>query len=271
MSRTVERIAKLLAKADGAKTVAEQAAYMAKAEMLAKLAEISLAEARLATPEQKREQPTQQRIVVGRPRQQANRHMLRLLSRLGRANGLVVGLYSDNTSAVLFGLPSDIATVETMFAHIGPQMVRMAEEYRQAGTWQGEWVIDVDGGFPRRMNARIAKANFYAGFVDEVARRVEAAARKARRQATADEHFHHDPTVGRAQPTGQSGAEIALRAKDDDVREFAARHLGRGSWRGGDSRTPRHGGSLAAGARAGSRASIGAAASLGGKKRALGS
>jgi len=269
---TIDRIAKLLQMAEGAKTPQEAAAFFAKAQAIATAHEISLAEARQRQPKGKREQPIQQKVQVGRPRQQHNRHYLRLLIALGRNNGCVLGLYNDNTAALLFGLPSDIATVERMFAAIAPQMVRLGEEYLAGGTWRGEYVIDMRTGLRRPITKQGARASFYQGFTDTLSGRIHAAARKAlqdaKKRERGAEHFHDDETGAVTQP-GTSGAEIALRAKELEVREFADQHLGGGTWRGNRTPTSIAPGSYRAGDKAAARVNLGGSGQIGGGRRAL--
>src|SRR6188472_4385505 len=81
---SVDRIAKLLQMAERAKTPEESAAFFAKAQALATVHQITLAQARQRLPSGAREQPVQKLLTVGRPRQQANRHYLRLLVALAR-------------------------------------------------------------------------------------------------------------------------------------------------------------------------------------------
>lgn len=266
---SVERLAKLLQMAEGAKTPEEAAAFLGKAQALATAYEISLAEARLAQPKQRRDPPVQERIVVGPKRAQANRHYLRLLSALGRTNGCEVGLYDNNTAAVLFGLPQDIATVKAMFAAIAPQMIRLGEEYLATGRWRGESVVDLRTGGLRPVSRAMARASFYSGMTDTLSQRLRQAAAEAVAQAggAGSGHFHDD---GRAVPSaGDSGAALALRAKELEVREYAAQFLRRGSWRGG-RRTEVVPGAYRAGDRAAADVRLGGQQQLGGARRAVG-
>jgi hypothetical protein len=269
---SVERIAKLLQMAEGAKTPEEAAAFLGKAQALATAYEISLAEARLALPKQRRDPPVQERIVVGPKRAQANRHYLRLLSALGRTNGCEVGLYNNNTAAVLFGLPQDIATVKAMFAAIAPQMIRLGEDYLAAGRWRSEMVLDPRTGQPRAVTRQLARASFYTGMTDTLTLRLRAAAAEALAAADARPepagHFHDDGS-GQGPAVGDSSAALALRAKELEVRAYAAQYLGGGTWRGG------RGGPVAPRAyRAGDRAAqgvrLGGQAAVAGGRRAVG-
>lgn len=272
---SIDRIAKLLQMAEGAKTTEEAAAFFAKAQALATAQEISLAEARSQQPATKREQPVQRMVTVGRPRQQANRHYLRLLVALARSNGCEIGLYQNNTAAVLYGLPSDIATVERLFAGIAPQMVRLGEDYLRRGGWRGEVVQDARTGRLREVTRQGARASFYHGFTDTLSRRIRAAAEQARTAAEQAErdraaHFHQGEESDGQSAQGESGVALALRAKDLEVRAFAKQHLGGGTWRGNRELTPASASSYRAGGRAARGVRIGEQPAIGNQRRSLG-
>lgn len=275
---TIDRIAKLLQMAERAKTAQEAAAFFAKAQALATAHEISLAEARQRQPKAQREQPVQQLVTVGRPRQQANRHYLRLLVALARTNGCEIGLYNNNTAAVVFGLRSDIGTVERLFASVAPQMIRLGEQYLSAGRWRGEIVVDLRTGTARPATRQAARASFYQGFTDTLSKRIRSAAEQARRDAEAAEagqrgghgHFHEDDSPQSAQAPAATGVELALRAKELDVRDYAKQHLGGGSWRGGRAPAEVAAGAYRAGDKAAANVRIGGRAAVGGGRQALG-
>jgi hypothetical protein len=261
--------------AEGAKTGEEAAAFFGKAQSLATAPEISLAEARAHQPEGTREQPVQRMVTVGRPRQQANRHYLRLLIALARSNGCEIGLYNNNTAAVLYGLPSDIATIERMFAAIAPQMVRLGEDYLRRGRWRGETAFDTRAGVPRPVTRQGARASFYHGFADTLARRIRLAALEARQEAERAErarsaHFHDDADAGSGAVEAPTSVALALRAKEVEVRAFAKQYLGGGTWRG--NRTPDAVARAAyrAGDRAAQRVRLGDQAAIGDDRRAVG-
>ncbi len=271
---SIDRISKLLQMAERAKTAEEAAAFFAKAQALATAHEISLAEARQRQPTAQREQPVQQLVTVGRPRQQANRHYLRLLVALARTNGCEIGLYNNNTAAVLFGLPSDIATVERLFASVAPQMVRLGEQYLAAGSWRAELVVDLRSRTARPATRQSARASFYQGFTDTLSTRIRQAADQAKRAAedserAAGDHFHQGDGHDAASPQ-RTGVEIALRAKELEVRAFAKQHLGGGTWRGGRAPSGVALGSYRAGDKAANSVRIGTQTAIGDDRRALG-
>lgn len=261
--------------AEGAKTAEEAAAFFGKAQALATAHEISLAEARAHQPEGRREQPVQRLVTVGRPRQQANRHYLRLLIALARSNGCEIGLYNNNTAAVLFGLPSDLATIERMFAAIAPQMVRLGEEYLRSGRWRTEVAVDTRTGIARPVSRQGARASFYHGFADTLGKRIRQAAQQARDEAERAEraraaHFHDDGTPQARASAAPTSVALALRAKELDVRAFAKQHLGGGTWRGNRAPETVARGAYRAGDRAAQRVRLGGQGAIGDDRRALG-
>lgn len=271
---SIERIAKLLQMAEQATNTDEAAAFFAKAQQLATAQEISLAEARQHRPEREREAPVQQAVRVGRPRQQANRHYLQLLVALAQSNGCEIGLYNNNTAAVLFGLPRDIATVEALFAAIAPQMVRLGEEFLAAGSWRGERVVDLRSGLTRTVTKQGARASFYQGFTRTLSGRIREAARKAREDAARAEreraqHFHAEQSPSKPGAAATSGVEVALRAKELEVKTFAQQHLGGGTWRGGRTTTAVAPASYRAGGRAAKRVRFAEQRAVGGGGREL--
>ncbi len=273
---SIDRIAKLLQMAEGAKTAEEAAAFFGKAQALATAQEISLAEVRSREPAGQREQPVQRMVSVGRARQQANRHYLRLLVALARSNGCEIGLYSNNTAAVLYGLPSDIATIERMFAAIAPQMIRLGEAYLRAGSWRGELARDSRTGEVRQVTRQAARASFYHGFADTLSVRIRQSARQAREAAEQAErersgHFHDDGATRGRSGSEPTGVALALRAKELEVRAFAEQHLsGGGTWQG--NRPPRtvSRSSYRAGDRAARGVRLGEQPAIGDDRRSLG-
>ena len=89
----IERIAKLLNKAENAATVHEAQVYFDKAQALATAHSLSLAKARLhAAPQTAAATVTNRTISVGEPRRHANRHLVRLFAVVGQVNGLTVDI-----------------------------------------------------------------------------------------------------------------------------------------------------------------------------------
>ena len=229
----IDRIAKLLAKAERAATPAEAQAYFDKAQALATAHSISLAKARLATTEI-RISPINKRIVVGEPRRHANRHLINLMYAVATANDLQMDIAHNSTYLILFGFPSDIAAAEMLWSRISTQMVRYGEEFLAAG----EWRADVRLVRQRRrtrtapMTKQTARAQYYESFIAEVqgrlrtAREREIAQQRQREEQQAQNQAANGPTA--------TGTEIALREKAAEVADYYQQSSeARGSWRGG--------------------------------------
>ena len=213
----LDTLSKLLNQAENAATPEEAEAFFAKAQELATLHAISLAEARAHTERsQRREQPTHEQIAIGAPRQHVNGHLCRLASALGEANSLRTNIASNNTFIIWFGLPSDIEAATLLLHSISHQMVRSADAFVRSRVWAGE--VDVETGGP--MTAQKARKSYYTTYVAVIGQRLL----QARRDAVAE--FDRA-----AQDVGS--ADLVLRGKELEVRDYYAEHsTARGAWRG---------------------------------------
>jgi hypothetical protein len=213
----LETLSKLLNQAENAATAAEAEAFFAKAQELATLHAISLAEARAHTERsRRREQPTHEQIVIGEPRQHVNSHLCRLASVLGEANSLRTNIASNNTFILWFGLPSDIEAATLLLHSISHQMVRTADAFVRARSWAGEY--DMLTGAP--ITAQKARKTYYTTYVTVIGDRL----RQARADAVAE--FDRDAANG-------TSAALVLRDKELEVRDYYSEHsTARGFWRG---------------------------------------
>lgn len=124
MSKTLDRIAKVLNQAENASTPEEAATFMAKAQTLASLASIDLAVARAHTADKERREEVEKnrRVTVNPYNRKYNRDQFKDLY-------LVISAANDvrNTISeyVVFstGFPSDIDVVEALFGRLSVQMV----------------------------------------------------------------------------------------------------------------------------------------------------
>jgi hypothetical protein len=251
----LQTLSKLLNQAENAATPHEAEAFFAKAQELATLHAISLAEARAHTEQsQRREQPTHEQIVIGEPRQHVNSHLCRLAAVLGEANSLRTNLASNNTYIIWFGLPSDIEAATLLLHSISHQMVRTADAFVRGRTWAGEY--DVQTG--AAVTAQKARKSYYTAYVTVIGQRL----RQAREDAVAE--------FDRACAEGTSAA-LVLRDKELEVRDYYAEHsTARGHWRG--QRTAHSSASAMRTAREdAARARLEAARGIGGSRRGLAS
>jgi Protein of unknown function (DUF2786) len=214
----LETLSKLLNQAENAATDAEAEAFFAKAQELATLHAISLAEARAHTAaSQRREQPTHEQIRIGQPRQHVNSHLCLLSVAIGEANSLRTNIASNNTYVIWFGLPSDIEAATMLLHSVAHQMVRCADAFVRGRTWVSERDHE-NGGTP--MTAQKARKSYYSTYVRVIGERLMRARKEAEAQydRAADE-------VG--------GAALVLRGKEVEVRDYYTQtSTARGAWRG---------------------------------------
>jgi hypothetical protein len=227
---SVEKIAKLLAVAEQAGTEAESQAFLAKAQELATAHAITLAEARahrlgILWPESATskyfEFPTGAK---------SNRYMIDLLSVIGKANNCTLVYWSHKRSAraTVYGVQSDIDTVEAFFATVSITMIRFAEIYLKKGEWKTEQVwrskmIDDPYWGRERQNGwhpitkQSARASYYNGFSSGLGSALQEAVK-----TTVDEQDNPEST------------ELVLRDKAqlaEDLKNKTHPRLGRGSAR----------------------------------------
>lgn len=213
----LETLSKLLNQAENAATEAEAEAFFSKAQELATLHAISLAEARAHTQRsQRREEPAHEQIVIGAPRQHVNSHLCLLSVALGDANSLRTNLASNNTYIVWFGLPSDIEKATMLLHSISHQMVRSADSFVRGRSWTGERDWE-NGGMS--MTAQKARKSYYSTYVRVISDRLMQARRAAEKE--------YDRTAT------QGDAALVLRGKELEVRDYYEQtSTARGAWRG---------------------------------------
>lgn len=134
MSKTLDRIAKVLNQAENAATPEEAAVFMEKAQKLSTLAQIDLAVARAHTVDkQKREEVVvDQRMKVNPYSRRFNRkYFLDLAAAIANANDCRE-LYGEH-DLYLTGFPSDIEVVEALFGILSVQMVSECDQALKNG------------------------------------------------------------------------------------------------------------------------------------------
>lgn len=258
----VDKIAALLAMAERTNYEAEAEAFYAKAQELATHHSIDLALARAATAKlEAREQPTSRSIVIGALRQHSNRQLIELMLAVGRVNDLQMDIAHNSTYVIAFGMPSDIDVAEAMFNSIAVQMMQSGAAWLRSGEWRGEtyeqWYHDGRGrewAESRLVTARIAKSNFYNGFIARISQRLQT----VRDDAVATRVAAPEPN-----PLAVVSTAVVLREKAAEVKAFHQKNSkARGAWGGfSGNRTASHA-ALAAGRSAADRARITAQAEL---------
>lgn len=268
----LERIAKLLAKAENASTQEEAESYFAKAQELATLHQISLAEAAAHHPDQKAKSVlTHRTITIGERGKQVNSHLVYLFSVIALQNDVTINIAHNSTYVIAFGHSDDIDAVELMWSRIAPIMVRMGEQYLKTDEWRGETEyrskrVKVEGWYRDYyeeiwdhypVTKQSARASYYQGFRQALGERL----RKQRKETIAQAQQAHDE-AGDGVST-----DLVLVNKAALVKDYYKQHsTARGSYRGG--RSGGSGRAANAGHRDGSRVSL-SGASIGGSRKGL--
>jgi Protein of unknown function (DUF2786) len=282
----IEKISKLLAKAEAAGTPEEAEAYFEKAQSLAASYSIDLAVARARTVDSRRqEEPVVRRMTVGERGKHVNRHLIQLMLVICNANDVRIDIANNSTYVVCFGFPSDIAAAEQLWLSLSGYMVREANAYIKAGEWRGVMVRRLKRvpnphrnyyGEPKTveryvvgpLTAQAARSSWYEGFTSRIGQRLKEARRRAEESATAAEVAD---TAGDAGGAVSGTTALALRKKEVAVSEhYAAKSRARGSWRGGSRSNGFSDSAAEAGAGAADRASLGGNGSLSGARGRLG-
>lgn len=252
----IERIAKLLNKAENAGTPHEAQIYFDKAQALATAHSISLARARLhVAPGAVPATPTNRTISIGEPRRQANRHLIRLFTVVGHVNGLTVDVAHNSTYVIAYGYVDDIDAAELLWSRIATQMVRFGESYLATESWRRDQRIILRNGRHTlaEMTRQTARATYYEAFVDRIRERlVEAHRRTVEQDSTG--------------PGASTSNAVALRNRDEEVADYyRSTSSARGSWRGNRSSVRgRPGSASRAGARDAHRVALSAVPSVSG-------
>jgi hypothetical protein len=277
MIDTLELIAKLLAKAEGATTEAEAATYNEKAQQIATSYSLDIAKARHVNRNKQATKPEQRSIVIGVRGTEGLKTLINLYLGIAAANDLRCLIGSNRVYAI--GFPEDIDITGALYASLVTQMTGFVEDYRLEGTWKSEEVFTEvwkngysDGGQYRKINWRTARLNFQNGFAGRIASRLlEARAEEQRRRIAEEDRaqiLDDGVAADEAPPSDEPGTELVLADKREQVREFYdSVPKGRGGWNGGAS--THAGGSSRAGASAANRARLGSGTPLGGARKGI--
>lgn len=281
MSKTIDRIAALLAQAEGTSNEAEAEAYLAKAQKLASLAAVDLEVARQRQKNKiTREQPVSRRVdiatrVGSSSRVQNNAaEMCQLFMNIGHVNDLQFDVSHRSLYVVAYGFPSDIDVTEALYTSLLMQMTTGAAQAIKAGDHKSdtdERVWDERRGRVRalRPDARRFKTAFYRAFTSRVTARLQIAKSDAIIEIE-QAREHEVATLAPEQQAVSIETGLVLRKKVEEVKAFRdATTDAKGSWRGG-SRTHSSPAGQRAGRAAGSAARLGAQSALPGQRAALG-
>ena len=281
----IERIAKLLALAEGASTVEEAEAAFQKAQALASKHAIDLELARVKAAPKERERPIKKTIRVGERGKRSNASFVSLFLTIGSANDVQCLIAHNSTYVIAHGLPSDIEKAELLWASLAPVLVKFGDAHVRDphAAWRSETstvrVTVKNPGYygsttsyweEKPVSGQGARRSFYEGFISRIGQRLREAKKEAIREA--EEHFH-----GEDQPVAQidgstlpSSLALVLKSKKAEVAEFLDAeyireygHKPRGSWRGGSSNGTHSSSSHSAGRAAADRANLGGRRGIG--------
>lgn len=261
-NRSLERIAALLAQAEGTDNEAEAAAFMEKAQQLATAHSIDLAIARAHTKGQQRTTPIQRSIVMGVRGTKGLGTYVTLFSGIAGANEVKIDIAYDSTRVYAFGFAEDIDLAEQLYTSVVGQMVAASKEFKKSGSWRDETVWGSRGLKPISwLSARLS-------FQDAYARRIGERLYQARREAE-QARIAEDAAKAASEPqVGEPGTDLVLANKQVEVRDFyKANSRARGSWRGAYS--SRSSTASGAGRSAADRARLGGQQELSGPRKAL--
>ena len=268
----IDKIAALLALAEGAATEEEAAAAFGKAQAIAAKysLDLSVAQAR-AGKDKVKEEPETRIIEIGKRRQHSNKPLIWLFSTISQNNDVSLLIQNDSTKVYATGMPSDLDNVEALFVAISTDMVARGDrlvrdknaDWRHEvrlvvnpDQWSGPYYIE------KPMTAQSARSSFYDGYRAVVGERLREARAKAEEQAQTD-HFHNEQPVGDSGDNLPSSMALVLKdkraavaeAQDDWHLRTYGRRVGRGSWKG-QSNTSHSRSGYSAGREAGARANL---------------
>lgn len=259
----IAKIGKLLVQAERTSNEAEQEAFFAKAQALASTYSVELEVARkTATRAEKRETPIQKTIDIGEPKKPLNAVFCSLFMDIGRAQDLKFNIAHNSTYVVAFGLPSDIRITEALYAHVAPQMIRMADAFIREGSWKGEETWCTGTYRMKPVTSRVARRCFYEAFISRIGMRLMQAKRET--EAKLAEQMVKTEE-------GEVSTALVLKGKEVEVSDFYKRtSTARGSWKGNRGNTANSNAGRRSGSDAGGRARLGGGSSLPGGRKAIG-
>lgn len=291
----LRRVAALLAKAESTAHQEEAEAYLARAAMIAQRHSIDLAVAALGAAKAP-ETPTHRMISIGEPRRAFNTRLVSLLSHIAHTWSVKVNIGPSSSYVLVFGMPSDLDQVESVYATASTMMVTHAEAHVRGGSWRGSTYLASDHR-RKPVTAGVARNAFALGFTERLAERLVQSQQQASREASAAHgRPGRGPGTGPGTPSGgdtagtasgvaapgagglpapggpgsdqeRAVAEALQRRAAEVTRYYRRTSTARGTWRGGTSMAWSAAGSREAGNRA---AELYGAKRLDGQRRALG-
>jgi len=256
----LDRIAKLIALAENASTVAEAEAAFGKAQALASKYAIDLEVARLQAAPKVREVPVQRIVRIGEKGKRANPNLVMLYTTIGRANDVRCLVAQDSTWVQAHGFPSDLDATAALWSALAVTMTRFADAHvkDKNAPWRQETTYDWNTGERKPVSGQGARRSFNEGFTDRIGERLQEA-RKAS-IVEADEAQAAPVADGGSLPVSMA---LVLKDKGAEVEqhmwaEYERRHGRRrpGSWRGNRSSGTRSSSAESSGRQAADRTNL---------------
>lgn len=143
MSKTLDRVSKLLAKAENAGTPEEAAAFMAKAQEVGSIHGIDLAVARMHQAKKERLQEPEERRIQCNPhaRRHYRKHFAELCMAICDVNDVEYLIGGNQAALFCVGFPEDLDMVEALFTHLSIQMATECDEALARGDHREEQFV----------------------------------------------------------------------------------------------------------------------------------
>lgn len=218
MSKTLDRVSKLLALAERSTNEGERELAMARAQELASAAQIDLAVARAHQAKKERqEEPEKRRYQTGHyvyrgmgmGPSNASKWLTELFSEIARCNDVRCTYSQDRVWVFGHGFPSDLDVVEALYKVLSVQMVADADASLKRGDHKGKH-RRLDGTIETYslVDGRLWRANFYQGWIARVTGRLWEARQTAMKERGVDLRDENSTTA------------LAVRNRQGEVHDF---------------------------------------------------
>ncbi len=282
--KTLARIAALLRQAEGTSNEHEADAFMQAAQRLATMHSIDFAVAHAHTAKREaREEPVIKRIDIGPSGKRGLRTFAQLFLACGRPNDLTFDIAHNSSYVIAYGMPSDIAVAESLYASLAVQMVRASDAYMRSDahrndrmvTYRGDQYDHATGQWiyverTKPVPTPTARINFQQAFARRIERRLTEARNEAERTVIDRARQERAATSADIADDTPTSTELAIRAKAVEIKDFRKAHTtARGSWKGGRAASGHSDRARMAGDRAARQARLGSEQAIGGAPAAL--
>lgn len=286
---TLEKIGKLLRKAENASTEEEAAAYQAMAQKIATKSAIDLEIARAHDIAGSRKPVlTNTSVRLGPRGKRGLSTYVDLFLAIARNNNVQCGMARDSTVIYPYGFDTDIEIVVALYESLVLQMVEASNAYIRKGEYKNEMIyrevrVKTEDWYGRPMYdteykktpvpGQTARRVFQENFARTIGRRLRDARLDAEATAKTQERHMHELMPAQEDTTGSALSDsvaVVLVRKEEAVREhFAAASKG---WRGtykGSKASGYSDHASNAGKHAGNNARLSAPKAIGGQRTAV--